>query len=353
MEFKTRLLNIQNFLKSKKLDLLILEDQKSFLYLTGLTLSLGRLFITSSEVVLFVDGRYIEAAKKQIFFKSELLSNEKILDFINKNKIKKIGFDSIFFSYHSHEKLKTLLIKIPDIGLVPIENPLKNFRKIKDEEEIKKLKQSATINYQGFEHIKKLLKDGISEKEVAFEYEMFVKKNGAEKLSFDSIIAFGKNTSLPHYRASDAKLKNNEIVLIDIGCYYQNYASDMTRVVFFGNVDKKLQRLFEINKKAQKKALELCKPKVRLKDLDLAVREVFKKENVEDLFIHGLGHGVGLDVHEYPRIRFDNDDKDDLLEEGMVITIEPGLYVSGLGGVRYEDTIVITQDGYENFYPED
>jgi Xaa-Pro aminopeptidase len=195
------------------------------------------------------------------------------------------------------------------------------------------------------------LKKGITEKEVARRFEIFCLEKGAEGLSFTPIIAFGKNGAMPHYRSQDVVLKEGDAVLIDIGVVLDNYHSDMTRVLFYKKKNRYLSHLYEIVKKAQKNALKLCRPGVKLKELDLAARKVMREEKVEDLFLHSLGHGIGLQTHEFPRIKYNGDDRDVVLQSGMVFTVEPGLYVPGKGGVRYEDTIVITPSGYKNFYP--
>jgi Xaa-Pro aminopeptidase len=157
---------------------------------------------------------------------------------------------------------------------------------------------------------------------------------------------------MPHYRSQNTRLKEADVVLIDIGICVDNYHSDMTRVLFYKKDNAYLRRLYEIAKRSQESALKLCRPGVKIKQLDIAARKVMCEENVEDLFVHSLGHGIGLEVHEYPRIRFDSEDQDQVLESGMVFTIEPGLYVPGIGGVRYEDTILITSTGFKNFYSE-
>ncbi|MBN2479024.1 MAG: aminopeptidase P family protein [Parachlamydiales bacterium] len=357
MNFNKRIENLKNYLVEKKLDLLILDDPISLLYLTGLTLSLGKIFISKEKSVLFVDGRYFENAKKHSEIEVRNLSEKNFSDFIiNENEIQKIGFDSSIITYNSYEKLSSFIEKIKNVKnslnlqLIPIANPLKEFRSIKDLDEISLMKQAAALNWKGFEHACQFLKEGITEKQLALEYEIFVKKNGAQKLSFDPIVCFGKNSSKPHHVSGLTKLKLDDIVLMDIGCTFNNYSSDMTRVIFFGKADPTLEKIYSITKKAQMKALSLCRPNTKIKDLDLAAREVFKEENYENNFVHSLGHGVGLEIHEYPRIKSDGDDKEDVLKQGMVITIEPGLYIPDFGGVRYEDTILITQNGYENFY---
>lgn len=171
-------------------------------------------------------------------------------------------------------------------------------------------------------------------------------------MSFDPIIAFGKNTALPHHHPGDTKCKENDIILCDLGVVLDDYMSDMTRVNFVGKSDPELLHLFEVNRAAQRNALSKCRPGALLKELDLAAREVMAKAGLEEYFIHSLGHGIGLEVHEYPRIKFDGLDCNLKLEPGMAITIEPGLYLPGKGGVRYEDTVIITQEGYMNLYPE-
>jgi len=355
MNYSKRIKNIQNYLMQKKLDLLILDDPISLIYLTGLHLSYGKIFITKERVKLFVDGRYIQAAKKNEDLEVGLIGEKALVDFIVENKIKNVAFDSNIVTYYSFEKLNTFVQKIKskypmDIQLIPQLNPLRDFRLIKDLDEIAILKRAAALNWKGFEHVCLLLKEGVTEKEMALEFEMFVRRNGADSLAFDPIVSFGKNSAMPHYVPSNTKLKLNDIVLLDIGVRIENYHSDMTRVIFFGKASAELEKMYSITKRAQANALSLCKPGTKLKDLDLAAREIFIQEDCEKDYLHSLGHGVGLEIHEYPRIKFDTEDKDVILKPGMVITIEPGIYVADIGGVRYEDTILITNEGYDNFY---
>ncbi len=192
----------------------------------------------------------------------------------------------------------------------------------------------------------------MTELEVARALEIYCLKNGAEGMSFESIIAFGKNSALPHHHPGNTKLKENDIALFDLGVILNGYCSDMTRVDFVGKGNSTLRKLYDVNRAAQKVALAKCRPGVKLKELDQAARRVMASAELEELFIHNLGHGVGLEVHESPSISSKGIDRNVMLEEGMAITIEPGLYLPGKGGVRYEDTIVITAKGYVNLYPE-
>ncbi len=321
----------------------LIENPVDLLYLTGLTLSKGRVLVDSKEVKLFVDDRYYDRAKKAapcpVFKEKEFPEELK--------NVQRVAFDSAFLTY---EQFLALQNRFPQTEFVPISKPLKGIRVCKDSHEIDSLKKAAHLTWRGFELIKKNLKEGISEEELALEFEIFCLKNGAKEFSFEPIIAFGENSAYPHYRAGKAKLKKNQIVLIDIGAVVENYRGDMTRVLFFGTPDPELARFDQIVKRAFGKAFALVKPGIRVGDLDIAVRKEFQKEGLENLFTHSLGHGIGLETHEFPLIREDREDRNVILKEGMVFTIEPGLYQPGLGGVRFEDTVLVTAKGCENFY---
>ncbi len=329
-----------------QVDACLIENPLDLLYYTGLKLSSGRLLVHTAETVLLVDGRYLQNAQKHSPFKTELDHPLQLLDFCQKHKVKRLGFDG---KHTSYDHVRSLEEKNKGIAFVPLS--LDAIRLIKDAEEIAKMKKSAALLWKGFEFIKKSLKKGVKEKELAKRFEIFCLEGGADRLSFEPIIAFGPNSAMPHYRSQNVALKDGDIVLIDIGVVLDNYHSDMTRVVFFKKTDPKLADLYEIVKQAQKSALKLCKPGASIKELDLAARKVMRQHDVEELFIHSLGHGIGLETHEFPRLKHNGEDKDVTLQEGMVFTVEPGLYLPGKGGVRYEDTIVITPTGYKNFYP--
>ncbi len=325
---------------------MILDNPIDIFYLTGCEVSLGRVLVGWEDAKLFVDGRYFQVCSQKSAIPVGHLTPEDVKKFAKKSG--RIGFDSQTTSVEAAEKLEKLFPK----RMTAISAPLKKIRAIKSEAELKILQRSADLNWKGFLHVKKKLKAGVTEKEMAWEYERFCRENGASALAFEPIIAFGENTAMPHYHSGDRKLKKGDLVLIDIGVMIDHYDSDMTRVVPFGKIDPLLEKLIKVVRASHAAALKLCKPGRRLGDLDKAARAVMRKEKLEKLYLHSLGHGVGLEIHEWPRLSVSGVDKDVVLEPGMVITIEPGLYMAGVGGVRHEDTIVITKTGYKNFYAE-
>lgn len=346
MKLKDALLKLQKDIQTRGLDVLLIEDPLDLFYLTGLTLSTGSLYVSAKEAHLFVDGRYIEQATKCAGFPVSLSQEENIRRFLKSLSPKKIGCDGKKISYDHFLELQAK-------GRFPLESQsavFKKLRAVKNKEEIKKLQKSADHLYEGFLYIKKKLKSGIEEQELAHLFEIYCLKQGADCLGFSPIIAFGPHSAMPHYRAGKAKLAKDQIVLMDLGVVVDGYHSDMTRTFFFGKKDPFLKKAREIVREAKKAALELLRPGMRAGALDEAAIRVFEAYGVREHYLHTLGHGVGLEIHEFPRLSHKGEDKDVILEEGMVVTVEPGLYFSGKGGIRDEDTFVITKTGYHNFY---
>lgn len=336
---RLRLDNFQKLLSKWRVDGFIIDDPIDVFYLTGMELSLGRLVVLKKDARLFVDGRYLQACQENCPVEVEAVSEKAVMAFAKG----KIAIDSATTTLDQYAKLKKL-------KPVLISHPLRELRAIKDRYEIALINKSASLLLKGFMHIRKRLKAGITEKDLATEFEIYCRKIGADGLSFEPTIAFGVNTSMPHHRSGDTKLKKGDIVLTDIGLMVGGYASDMTRMLYFGSVDPRIIELEMVVRAAHRAALKLCRPGARVGALDEAARKVMRKAKLEDLFVHSLGHGVGLEIHEFPRIRVKGADKDARLKAGMVITIEPGLYLPGVGGVRHEDMILITKNGYSNFY---
>lgn len=343
--YKQRLDNVVALLPSLDCQGLLVEHPTDLLYLTGFSLSAGKLLVSSQRTSLVVDGRYYESCQNVAPCDVEKLEEGFLEKWIAALSIKKLAFDSKTTSYQRYIQLHDAIGK--EIALIAVDEPIRPLRLIKDAAEISIMRTAGKLCVEGFNYIALLLKEGVVEEDLALELELFWKRQGAKKMSFDPIIAFGANGSMPHYRAGKGILKKGMSVLIDIGVTWDHYQSDMTRVLFFGEPDPRIKEIYAIVEEAKRRALVLCRPGTLVRDLDDAARSYIADHGYGDKFTHSLGHGVGLDIHEYPLIRTTGASSQLALQAGMVITIEPGIYLSGVGGVRLEDTVLITDKGYE------
>lgn len=351
MHYHDRLTRLRQSLASIPCEALLIEHPTDLYYLTGLELSSGMLLVSPQLSDLIVDGRYLEYCSKQILYRVIASKKKTLKELLLNNHIHQLGFDKIHTNYQTFLNLSQQASELKELSfsleIIPLDSLVQKLRLIKDEEEIILLKNAALLGFQGFEHITSLLREGVTEAELAFELEFFWKKKGASQLAFNSIIAFGANSSMPHYRAGSTKLESDTSVLIDIGVVLSHYCSDMTRVLFFGKPHPRIQEIYSIVEEAKKKALELCRPGTLIGELDQIARHYIASKGYGDHFIHSLGHGIGLDIHEPPILRETGSDSSVPLQKGMVFTIEPGIYLPEIGGVRLEDTIMITENGYE------
>lgn len=352
MDYLARLHQLRLQLSQIPCDALLIESPIHLLYLTGLDLSTGKLLITEADALLVVDGRYFELGTKLSPCPVCRLEGFVFKEWLRQNLIHRLAFESDKTTYQAFLNLQTMANELQQnhfsVTLVPIESPVQPLRMIKDLDELHLLRQAAKLGYEGYEFIISQLREGITEQELALELEIFWKRKGAKRLAFDSIIAFGANSSMPHYRAGLTPLEWNMPILIDIGVVWKHYHSDMTRVVFFGEPSHQIKEIYEIVAEAKKRALALCRPGTKIGDLDRAARDYITSHGYGETFTHSLGHGLGLEIHEPPTIRSKGLYADYALQPNMVITIEPGIYLPGVGGVRLEDTILITESGYEN-----
>jgi Xaa-Pro aminopeptidase len=355
--YHKRINSLQDLMREIPCDALLIEDMVNLYYLTGLNLSAGKLLVHMQGAVLIVDSRYFEICEKRGPFPTYLEENNQSLTQLlllpEYSFIHILAISSSHMTYHRFVELNKEIDKINEHAekkkiVKPTENLVEELRLLKCKEEIQILKAASNLGSEGFDYICSLLKEGISEEEIALELEIFWKRKKGQKTAFDPIIAFGVNSSMPHYRAGKAVLKKGQHVLIDIGVTYQHYHSDMTRVVYFGKPDPKIIEIHKIVQQAQNKALELCRPGTLIGELDATARDFIASQGYGKYFTHSLGHGVGLDIHEFPSLRNKPPYQNMPLKTGMVITIEPGIYLKDLGGVRIEDTIVITPQGYED-----
>lgn len=344
---KNRLQAVQKYISEAKIGILIVEDLIDLGYLTNLHLSAGKLLLTEQEGALFVDGRYREMCEKNSPFPVHTLDNTSLTNWLTKHQQQQtVGFDTESTTYKSYMDWQQLLPN--GLKLQPLSRPISGMRMIKDADEIDLLRQAGKLGSEGFDFVCRILKEGITEREVAIELEIFWRRHGGDALAFDSIIAFGPNSSMPHYRPRDTALKKGMTVLIDIGVKKGLYHSDMTRTLFYGEPPSKMVEIYEVVRVAQQRAVDLCRPGTLIQELDKTARDYITAAGYGDNFSHNLGHGVGLEIHEPPTLKQNGPHSTVPLAEGMVITIEPGIYLSGIGGVRIEDTLVITHNGYED-----
>jgi Xaa-Pro aminopeptidase len=341
-----RLHRLQGRLAPNGVDLLLLEDPLDLYYLTGCELSTGILLVDEQGASLVVDGRYITACQQALPCPVYLLEEAQLKALLVRSDGAAIGIDADRMTIARHAYFQNLLGA--NAALVPIASPVSPLRAIKDSLELDLLRAAAQLGSAGYDHVVQVLRTGCTEEEVATSLEIFWKQNGAQGLAFAPIIAFGAHSALPHYRAGQGRLQADDCALIDIGVQRAFYHSDMTRVRFLGHPSAELQKIYAIVAEAQAAALALCRPGSLAGDLDKAARHVIQSHGYGAYFNHNLGHGVGLAVHEAPRISSQPAHAAIPLAVNMVITIEPGIYLPGIGGVRLENTVIVTANGYED-----
>lgn len=343
MTSQQRIQKLQALLPEWGVDALLITNPTDLFYLTSIKMSTGKLFVNKEGATLIVDGRYFEKCKEATM-KTLLKSDESIASQFQ--RIERLGFDADTTTYAALIGLQT-----HGVECVPLERPVEKLRIVKDAQEQQKIRNACALVCKSFEYIAALLQEGVTEKQLAQHLQIFWLEQGADGAAFAPIIAFGENSAMPHHIHGNRALRRGDIVLIDIGVQLDAYCSDMTRVLFFGDPDPKLQEIAKIVKEAQVAALSRCRAGATTRQLDAVARSVIAKAGYEDLFVHGLGHGIGLEIHEAPYLKKESTSPDVLLEPGMAITIEPGIYISGLGGVRIEDTVIVTEQGCENLIP--
>lgn len=339
-----RLTRLQQKLKTYGVDLLIVEDPTDLYYLTSLELSCGTLAVDEEGASLFVDGRYTTACKKQDIVTVQSSEGDALKELLCGPDIKTVGIDAETMTVSRLRHYEGICAS----KLVALQSPLTFLRMVKDKAELSRLRAAATLGIAGYDYAVTLLKPGITEIEVANKLEIFWKERGATGPAFSPIIAFGENSALPHHRAGKTALKENDCALIDIGVILDHYPSDMTRVVFIGKPDSRLTEIYKVVAEAQAAAIALLRAGVTAGAVDAAARDLITEKGYGANFTHGLGHGVGLAIHEPPYLRGKAPHASVILQNGMVVTVEPGIYLPSIGGVRIEDTLVVTEEGCEN-----
>lgn len=329
---------------------LITSDVNRF-YFTGLSSSAGSVLVTEKNAYLLVDFRYLEIAQKKVrhckvvMFKKLVQTIEMIC---RDENIKEIFAETQNLTMAQGDSFKQAFkkfgVSLSSENLLDV--LISNLRIVKSNEEISMTKQAQKITEEAYTEVLNYVKEGVSERQIALELEYLMRKKGADGVSFDLITISGANTSLPHGVPTDKTIKNGEFFLSDIGALYQGYHSDMTRTVAVGYATDEMQKIYNIVLEAQLKALEKVKAEVKASCVDETARSIISDNGYGEYFGHSTGHGVGLDIHEQPTIYKTNET---ILSKGMIITVEPGIYLPNKFGVRIEDMLSVTKKGYDNF----
>ena len=340
--------NIKNLQSQiNKNDAVLVASPENRRYLTGFASSDGYLLISKTESVFFVDSRYIEAAQNEIDNCGETVLlksfSEQVPEYIEKLGIRKVFTEAERLSVAEFQKMQKTLPC--ECIAEKADGMINSLRRIKSEDEKNRILAAQSIAEKAFDRILGFIKEGVTEREVALTLDFFMLKNGAECVSFDTIAVSGKNSSMPHGVPSDKKLEKGDFITLDFGAVVGGYHSDMTRTVALGAVSSKQAEVYETVLAAQKKSLEILKAGVSCRDADAAARDVIKDAGYGAFFGHGTGHGVGIEIHEEPRV---SPKSESVLQTGDVVTVEPGIYLPSEFGVRIEDMAFITGNGCEN-----
>lgn len=343
MKVTNRLQRLRQKLVELEIGGMFISQPENRRYLSGFDGSAGYLLITEKDAVIATDFRYVEQVKQQApdyrVFQITGEMERWLAELIAHLDSRKLGFESQHISLAMYRQMGNIMKKLASPSqLVPLEGLVEPLRAVKDAEEIELITQAVAISDQAFQHIEQNIKTGMSEKEVAWELEKFMRENGSQSVPFDVIVASGPNAALPHARPSERVIQKGEPVLMDIGAKVNGYASDLTRTICLGQPDDEFKRVYDIVLGAQLAAMELVREGMTGEQADNLARTVIAEAGYADAFGHALGHGVGLAAHEVPRLGPGSSEE---IASGMVFTIEPGIYLPGWGGVRIEDLVVM------------
>jgi Xaa-Pro aminopeptidase len=349
---KVRHKAVREAMRQLKLDALLLTHPPDLAYLTNFTGDDSVGVITDKDFHLVTDFRYREQAELEAGWLKMHIRNGKMADAIAQTvgdaKVQRIGFEANFTTFGQVDAVDRAIKEVSNgkkIELVPLEDVMVNIRKVKDDHEIDLIRKSVALAEEAFEAIRDEIKVGQSESYLAGLLIFELRSRGASGSSFPPIVAAGSSSSLPHYRPSDALVQKDQPLLFDWGALYKGYCSDLTRTFIIGRASPKMKEIYKATHDAQLAAIKFLRPGVTTMQADRVARDVIEKAGFGQFFGHGLGHGIGRDIHELPTMRHTGGDEE--LRPGMLVTVEPGIYIPGEGGVRIEDDVLITHSGCE------
>jgi len=348
-EFGQRRQLIGAGLENRELDGMLVASPANVRYLTGFTGSNGAVLALPGERIFFTDPRYAIQSSREVSCRTQVCKGPilpAVAAVAAARRVRRLGFERAHLSYDGFDVLRA---KMPvNTSLEPVSGWLEAHRMLKSGAEIELIRRSVATNSNAFEWAARRIRPGMRERDLAAEIDHRMRRLGAEKPSFETIVAFGERSALPHAHPTGALLKQGQLVLIDMGAFQDGYASDMTRMLYLGTPSARVKGLYRAVLEAQLAAIDAVRPGVTAAHVDRQARRVLKAYKLDRAFVHSTGHGLGLEIHELPRIG--KKDKTPLAA-GMAITIEPGVYPEDVGGIRIEDTVVVTATGCEVLTP--
>ncbi|NPV70840.1 MAG: aminopeptidase P family protein [Firmicutes bacterium] len=348
MTGQSRLSAVREYLERNRLEAMLVTGRENCAYLSGFT-GEGSLVVTATGLYILTDSRYFEQAGADApafeLVKVNGLVPEALRDLLARVPVTRLGFGEEHVTYREYSEIADRAAA-RGCEMVPVRGVVESLREVKDAAEVDSIRKAASITAGALAKLVDSLKPGVSEIDLAAEVEYLMRKAGAERLAFEPVIVSGPRGSLPHGVPTARKIGRGEFVTFDIGAVWGSYCSDMTRTVAVGDPPEELMRVYEVVRKAQQAALSVIRPGLGLREADAAARSVIVDAGYGEYFGHGLGHGVGLAIHESPRLS-PKAPENGMIREGMVFTVEPGVYIPGVGGVRIEDTVVARPHGVE------
>lgn len=340
-----RIEGLRKLLVSQGLGTILITTQENRQYLSGFTGTTAVLVIGPTRAMILTDFRYLEQAAAQCpgfqVVKVEKTLIQTVAEVTAGLQVDELACEEEHITYHMYRQLQDAL---GSCRLVPVGGLVEKVRMVKDQTEIASIRQAVAIADRAWAELQQKIRPGVSEQEISLELEFMMRRQGASKLAFDSIVASGWRSAMPHGVASERKLQVGDLLTMDFGAVYQGYHSDITRTVVLGQPSDKQQEIYQIVLAAQLAGVAAVKPGVKASSADRAARDVIESYGYGANFGHGTGHGLGLEIHEQPRLSTRDDT---ILEPGMVVTVEPGIYLPGWGGVRIEDSVLVTEQGCE------
>jgi len=346
--FLRRRNQVRKSLRARRFDAVVVQAERNVTWLTGFSGDSTWLVLTQDSEVLISDFRYITQLKEECPGVNTLIRTSKtkllqaVAEAVHDLKIDRLGIEGHVVSLELVEGLKA---ELSEIQVDSFAWEIEALRTIKDREEIAELREAVRLAERGFQYLKAIVTPEITERQLAAELEFALRRFGAQGLSFPAIVAIGKGAAMPHYRPAETPVSASPILLLDWGaCTINGYRSDLTRTLLTGKPDRKFEKVYRTVLEAQQAAIDRIAPGVSCAEVDAAARNIIQAAGFGKYFDHGLGHGIGLDIHESPRL---SQNVETVLQAGMVVTIEPGIYLPDWGGVRIEDDVLVTRHGHE------